>query len=404
MKATSAVFRSFLSSHSTLGVHSFTFKLRNITLRLTPYSQGAVHSSNGVLRHWIRVSRDLNHLRELAFLGRNVWYTGRRDVLQSLPPKARLRRFMCEDDHLLDDSLNSLCNHQKTLEDFGGFFDIVPFTSDVEDDPLDIDAALFDIVAVPFDIEAVAPRITLEGFLEWFYNVRTLEVGMKLVVKLRNPGQVTHLSVRLQWESMLPAIGCVSKVFGWQVRALRLEREAVADGGPTLEGFKWVSGIESPLWLCAALDMPTLRYLEVRDSAPPEVCDYSFQPHLTLNFADWSFARVRAPLQQGFTPPDASMLGHPRWLSTSDGYEGVRNLDRLAWRPAWAAQGAKHRTCADVFTRTTGDVLPLLTVWMSLEARTSGIWDTWTRFDEDLQLERQCIWNAVKDDSWKRMA
>ena len=100
--------------------------------------------------------------------------------------------------------------------------------------------------------------------------------------------------------------------------------------------------------------------------------------------------------------PDLAFLGNPEWATWSD-YEGIPNLDRLSWRPRWALEGAKYRTCADAFVSVVGDALPVLAVWMSLEENPSGIWDTWTRIDEDFQFERQCVWDAVPEDAWKRM-
>ena len=46
----------------------------------------------------------------------------------------------------------------------------------------------------------------------------------------------------------------------------------------------------------------------------------------------------------------------------------------------------------------------MLAVWVLLEEDPSGIWDTWTRIDEDFSFDRQCVWSAVPEDAWKRMA
>lgn len=102
-------------------------------------------------------------------------------------------------------------------------------------------------------------------------------------------------------------------------------------------------------------------------------------------------------------PPSASILEDRAWATWSD-YGGVPKLERLAWRPTWATEGAFLRPCADAFVRAAAGVLPVLTVWMSVEERTSGVWDTWTRLDEALQFECKYIRHAVKEDSWKRMA
>ncbi|KAM5538757.1 hypothetical protein V8D89_007479 [Ganoderma adspersum] len=355
MKASGAAFRSFFASHSPLGVPSYTLKIRSLTLRRSPHSQYEVCSSNDILKYWVRVSRYLNHLEELVFLGTDVRYSGRRNLLGALPRTVRLRRFFCEDDRLLRDSVNSLRNHKETLVDFGGFF----------------------------DTETVRPRMTADAFLYRFYNVRTLEVGREFLVGLRNTGSVVNLSVRLEWKEMLPCVRSLSTAFRNQLRALRLERKGVVDSYRILDDAnsvrepKWP---DSPLFLCGYLDIPSLRYLEVRDTAPPSPLPVRAHP-----------------------TPLACALGHPGWANFSD-YDGVPNLERLAWRPTWAVEGAFRRTCADAFVRVAGDVLPVLTVWMSLQEHTSGIWDTWTRIDEDFPLERKCIWDAVKEDSWKRMA
>ncbi|PIL26145.1 hypothetical protein GSI_11900 [Ganoderma sinense ZZ0214-1] len=357
MKATSAVFRSFFSGHSPRDVPAFAFKIRSLTILLSPTSKDekpSSNSNNAVLGHWVLVSRDLHHLRELAFLGTSV-QSDARDLLVDLPPEARLRRFFCEDDSLLQDSSRSLLKHRETLGEFGGFF----------------------------DTETFSPDMTPDTFLRTFRSVHTLDVGMRFIEQVKLAGSITNLSVRLEWPRMSSVVCHLCRTFGTQVRALRIERSAVVSGGWALVGDTWVPGPESPMLLCAYLDMPALRYLEVRDTAPPAAPEVQ---------------------QEGIRPPGPSAwsFGDSTWMESSD-YDGVQNLDRLAWRPAWAAKGGEHRDCADAFVRMAGDMLPVLTVWMSLEERTSGVWDTWTRIDEDFPLERKCVWDAVKEDSWKRM-
>ncbi|KAI1790823.1 hypothetical protein LXA43DRAFT_462260, partial [Ganoderma leucocontextum] len=238
MKATSPVFYSFFATH--LPFNATSLKLRNIILHLSPRSKRQL-SSNGVLALWLQVSRHLNHLCELALLGTDVRYDGACDVLGSLPSAVRLRRFVCENDGLLYDSWESLCDHREDLEDFGGFF----------------------------DTSGAPPRVSPDEFLVWFDKVRTLEVGVRFVTRLRHPGGVTHLSVRLEWYTMVPDLRSLSKVFGCQVRALHLVRKP-AVGGWLLDGQKWMRGSESPLFVCAHLNMPALHYLEVRDSVCPK--------------------------------------------------------------------------------------------------------------------------------------
>nr|VWP00719.1 N/A [Ganoderma boninense] len=353
MEATSRVFRWFFASHSPRGIPAFAFKIRSITLHLSPPSQDNVSPShsNVVLMHWKWVSRDLHHLRELAFLGTKVQFTGVRDLLAVLPPTARLRRFICEDDRLLFGSLNSLLNHQETLEDFGGFFDT------------GIDK----------------PPMTPAAFLDRFSNVHTLDVGMSFVTLQNHPGSVKSLCVRLDWTWMLSVVRSVWRIFGTTVRTLRLERNGVLDGRELHDGYPLIEGQESPLFLCTHLNMPALRYLEIRDTALAEA------------------------QREGTKPPcpDAESLGKP---PPSDDYDGVCNLDCLAWRPWWAKQGGEYRNCADAFVRAAEESwLPVRKVLMSLDERTSGVWDMWTRPDEDFPFERKCTWGAIKDDSWKHM-
>lgn len=240
MRATGTVFRTFFASHLALRASP---NIQSLTLQLSPYSQPQAPNSSGVLAHWLRASRGLNHLRELSFLGTDVRYYGARDVLASLPTTARLRLFFCEDDNLLDNSMASLRNHWETLEDFGGFF----------------------------DADAIIPSTNPDNFLQWFFNIRTLTVGTRFFQDLRHAGvNVKHLSVRLKWEIMLPTIWSISTLFGHQVHSLRLERKQ-EDGGLIWDGHQYVRRVESPLLLCAHLNMPALRYLEVRDSPLPQV-------------------------------------------------------------------------------------------------------------------------------------
>ena len=200
MRATGTVFRTFFASHLALRASP---NIQSLTLQLSPYSQPQAPNSSGVLAHWLRASRGLNHLRELSFLGTDVRYYGARDVLASLPTTARLRLFFCEDDNLLDNSMASLRNHWETLEDFGGFF----------------------------DADAIIPSTNPDNFLQWFFNIRTLTVGTRFFQDLRHAGvNVKHLSVRLKWEIMLPTIWSISTLFGHQVHSLCLERKQ-EDGG-----------------------------------------------------------------------------------------------------------------------------------------------------------------------------
>ena len=245
MKATGAVFYAFFSSRSPLGgVPSYALRLRSLTLTLSPHCHYATPSSNDILEYWAQVSRHLNHLVELSFLGTDVRYNGCRDLLEGLPHTARLRRFFCEDGRILRDLMPSLFNHEETLEDFGGFFDTA----------------------------VVSPLKTADTFLYQFSNVRTLEVGWEFIHGLRNAGSVVNLSVRLEWTEMLPCVRSLSMAFENQLRALRLDRKGVVDCYRVLDDPnlalepEWA---QSPLFLCGHLDIPSLRYLEVRDTAPP---------------------------------------------------------------------------------------------------------------------------------------
>ena len=97
--------------------------------------------------------------------------------------------------------MGSLRNHYETLEDFCGFF----------------------------DTNGTIPRFaSVDNLLLWFSNTRTLSVDARFLAVF---GSVTHLSVRLKWEAMPPAVRSLSTPVGYQVCALRLERKSVPDGG-----------------------------------------------------------------------------------------------------------------------------------------------------------------------------
>lgn len=87
-------------------------------------------------------------------------------------------------------------------------------------------------------------------------RLRTLDAPATLLQHFKIPkATVTHLSLRMRWWSDVIAFEPLSRLFGSSLVSLRIER--VFEGGGRRE---------SPIRICANLNMPRLEYLEIADT------------------------------------------------------------------------------------------------------------------------------------------
>ncbi|KAI0641035.1 hypothetical protein C8Q79DRAFT_1014857 [Trametes meyenii] len=271
-----------------------------------------------------------------------------------------LRKFFCDGDAVVLASWPSLRTHI-TLEEFGGFFDILHLP--------------------PVDVRPDA-----------FPHLRVLDTGAPFARRIGMGSRITHLSVHVARTTACCVLKQIAKTLGHQLVVLRVVRTIQAPhstGRADLEQAPfWES--DSPIVLCRALRAPVLRYMEVRDKAPPG----------TKWTVDFDTLRVIPAF----------------WYDCSkQATERTPLLSTLAWRPVWACQARLlapivHDHMQDFFYLLPSlkfAVLPLVASAQNAafgQAEDSESWTLWEKVRVEEGTSRQPVdWWPQQDITFEQI-
>ena len=215
--------------------------VRALTVKLVPTKSESTATLQSFFNHWYRMIPFLDSLRELTLLG-ELTKEDARDILLGLSDSARLVKFVCESDALMNASWTSVVAQQDP-EELGGFYNLME--------------------------GPIQPRATPSAFP----NLRTLDTAVpflrRMTVHNKNSVTITHLSVRMFRMQMQTTADFISDTLGDALVSLRVMRTFMEPLGD--EKKRWfprnlLYGTDSPMILCGILEAPHLTYLEVLDN------------------------------------------------------------------------------------------------------------------------------------------